>query len=237
MRKPISLIILAACVVLAAAWAPAQDAAEDVIGDLIREIKSARDTESQQDAEVARATLPQSPASAHSRQEAIDPLAKSYENMARCLARAALVKRRDLFTQGRASIEEFLRGCLAQAAYETGRFKSGLSLQACNYWGMKDRGDVGSSYISYKGDKYEKFGSMYEGCLGYIEFISRDRYAGFEAHLDSKRGYIAHIADSGWCPDGDYVDATMGVYDTDKAEIDRAVKIATDELYNPSRTP
>jgi len=85
--------------------------------------------------------------------------------MARSMTRAALATKREIFTQPRAHIEEFLRATLTQASYETGRFKSQLATGAFNYWGMKDRMDVGQDKIFYKGENYEKFSSAYDGCL------------------------------------------------------------------------
>ncbi len=242
MRKNIysRLIVLATTAILtsasfAADVQPSKSAVDDAIGGLIRDLRTKQNTQAQQPVVVAKVSLsPAKPSVSNANADA--DLAARYSSFARAMIRAAWVSRPDIFQQGRARVEEFLKGVVTQASFETGRFSSGLAREACNFWGMKDRSDVGADKMFYKGEYYEKFQSVYEGCVGYMKVICRDRYRGFEQCMADKRAYIAHLAKSGWCPDSDYVDQAMSVYDGDKQLIDQAVTSAAEELYHPTQT-
>lgn len=222
-------ILIGAASICNAAYDSAQD--PDVIGGLIQQIQQEKAAKANAEVANVQTTL-RIPSQTSAK---ADTLSTTYHQMARCLVRAALVTRRDMFRQPRKNIEEFLRGALTQASFETGRFSSRLATHACNYWGMKDRMDVGADKIAYKNEDYERFPNMYEGCLGYMKAICRERYAGFEQRISNKEDFLRHISRSGWCPDGDYVQQAMSVYEADQEKIDRAVKLATDEIYTPSK--
>jgi len=159
-------------------------------------------------------------------------LDKIYELMARNLTRAAAKYYPELYKQTTSRFEEMLRAMLAQAAYESGHFRSALAVDGLNFWGMKDRKDVPTQQILYKGEYYEKFSSMYASCCGYIIALRRPYYADAIRYTSDKKAFLNYIAKSGWCPDRNYATAAIEAYKADKEEIDRAARIAVDEIMN-----
>ena len=224
------LFAFSAAVLLLAAFAQAdpQSDTDDPIAALIRRLRGDK-------VDVKPAPSPLPTAVPFLMSTAVDPLDKTYELMARNLWRAAARHNMDLLRQTRANVEEMLRAMLIQASYETGRFRSRLAVKACNYWGMKDRDDVGQERIHYKGEYYERFASMYAGCAGYIQALNRPRYQDVANHSHNKKEFLAALAASGWCPKKTYVDEALKIYEADQRAIDRAVKVAVDELVEASR--
>jgi hypothetical protein len=178
---------------------------------------------------------PSAAASAQAAQARLGPLTATYEFLARNLVRAAARTHRALLQQPRERVEEMLRAMLAQAAYESDRFRSQLAVEANNFWGMKDRPDVRADRIFYKGEYYERFPNMFEGCCGYFQCLKRPHYAGLERHLGDKRDFLDYLAKCGWCPKKTYADEAAEVYRADQAEIDRAARLAVEELIAAAR--
>ncbi|MCX7015270.1 MAG: glucosaminidase domain-containing protein [Candidatus Sumerlaeota bacterium] len=189
---------------------------QDPIGALIQQAIQGRQQTARKPIEVAQAPLSR--------------LYPMYEAVARNMVRALLAHHRRLLQQPRSDVEEMLRAVLAQAAYESGNFQSGLAILACNYWGMKDRPEIQYDRILYRGEYYEKFADMYQGCCGYTQFLLRAPYAGLERHLSDKRDFLAFLTQHGWCPKPTYVEETLKVYEGNRTEIDRAARVAVDEL-------
>jgi hypothetical protein len=153
-----------------------------------------------------------------------------YEMMARNLTRAAAKYNPELYKQPRSRFEEMLRAMLAQAAYESGCFRSALAVDCYNFWGMKDRADVPAGRVLYKGEYYEKFSSMYAGCCGYMIALKRSHYAEAIRYTSDKKAFLKYIAMSGWCPEKNYAAAAVAAYEADKDKIDRAARIAVEEI-------
>ena len=162
-------------------------------------------------------------------------LGNLYEAMARYLTRAAAKYYPELYKQPRSHFEEMLRAMLGQAAYESGHFRSALAVESYNFWGMKDRDDVPAGRTLYKGEYYEKFSSMYAGCCGYMIALSRPYYSDAVRFTSDKKSFLKYIARSGWCPDRNYAAAAIEAYEADRAEIDRAVQVAVDEIVAHSK--
>ncbi len=157
---------------------------------------------------------------------AASSLEQTFAQLASELLRAAHIENPALLRQPTEHIEEMLRAMLTQAAYETGNFESALSKEAMNYWGMKDRDDIPAGRIFYKGEYYERFATMLDGCRGYIIALRRPRYSAVAAHCADKADFLRYVSESGWCPKKTYVNEALACYRANQAAIDRAAALA-----------
>jgi len=107
--------------------------------------------------------------------------------------------------------------CVAQAILESGRGTSKVSDTCLNFWGMKMRPELAAiavgqevpvtSELEGRAD-FAKFASTDISVTGWLVFLSRPYYKGWEAYKDDSRGFIRHIAKS-WCPRKDYSDTVI----------------------------
>jgi len=109
--------------------------------------------------------------------------------------------------------------CVAQAILESGRGTSKVSEVCLNFWGMKmrpelaaiARGEAVSVTSETEGRAtFAKFANTDIAVTGWLTFLSRPFYKGWEAYKDDSNGFIRHIAKS-WCPRKDYSDIVVGL--------------------------
>ena len=109
--------------------------------------------------------------------------------------------------------------CVAQAILESGRGTSKVSEVCLNFWGMKmrpelaaiARGEAVSVTSETEGRAtFAKFANTDIAVTGWLTFLSRPFYKGWEAYKDDSNGFIRHIAKS-WCPRKDYSEIVVGL--------------------------
>jgi len=107
--------------------------------------------------------------------------------------------------------------CVAQAILESGRGTSKVSDKCLNFWGMKMRPELEAIASGEKilvtsetegWATFAKFTNTDVAVTGWLTFLSRPYYKGWEAYKDDCNGFIRHIAKS-WCPRKDYSDVVI----------------------------
>lgn len=104
--------------------------------------------------------------------------------------------------------------CIAQAIVESGRGSSRVATECLNFWGMKMRDElaaiaVGTEVkVNSERDGYAvfaKFPSADIAVSGWLIFLSRPYYAGWESYKDNCTLFLRHICRN-WSPRGGYAD-------------------------------
>ena len=107
--------------------------------------------------------------------------------------------------------------CVAQAILESGRGTSKVSDKCLNFWGMKMRPELAAIASGEKilvtsetegWATFAKFANTDIAVTGWLVFLSRPFYKGWEAYKDDSNGFIRHIAKS-WCPRKDYSEVVI----------------------------
>lgn len=110
--------------------------------------------------------------------------------------------------------------CLAQAILESGRGTSRVSEKCLNFWGMKMRPElaaiaVGKEVIVTSESEgkatFASFSTTDIAVSGWLIFLSRPYYKGWDAYKDDSEGFIRHIGRS-WCPRKDYADEVIKLF-------------------------
>jgi N-acetylmuramoyl-L-alanine amidase len=118
----------------------------------------------------------------------------------------------------RSSLTDAMKvACVAQAIQESGRGTSRVSKELLNFHGMKFRETLEGLAVPVrievksetKGwDIFAKFSSLDFEIQGWVKFLSREYYIGWEEHKDDTEAFIRHIGKA-WCPRADYVDVVL----------------------------
>jgi N-acetylmuramoyl-L-alanine amidase len=107
--------------------------------------------------------------------------------------------------------------CVAQAILESGRGTSRVSRECKNFWGMKMRPELESLAVGKRVEVtsedegfavFAAFESVGNAIKGWLKFLTRSYYAGWEEHKDNAYEFIRHIGKS-WCPRADYADEVI----------------------------
>jgi hypothetical protein len=105
---------------------------------------------------------------------------------------------------------------MAQCIRESGRGTSNLAKDHLNYGGMKYRKEIADfavpvDYQAHDGmDSYAKFESDLAFIRGYVAFINRSVYAGWEQFKNDSIGYINHLKAKGYAESATYVKDIIG---------------------------
>jgi len=104
--------------------------------------------------------------------------------------------------------------CVAQAINESARGTSKVSHTCLNFWGMKMRTELTdlafgvevevTSEVEGKAT-FASFISTYFAVKGWLKFLTRSYYVGWEAFKNDSEGFIRHIGKN-WCPKEGYAD-------------------------------
>lgn len=110
--------------------------------------------------------------------------------------------------------------CVAQAILESSRGTSRVTSECCNFWGIKMRPEIEGLAVG----KVVKVTSEVEGCAtfasfkstedavkGWLKFLTREYYVGWEEHKDNSEEFMRHIGKS-WCPRADYADVVIDLF-------------------------
>jgi N-acetylmuramoyl-L-alanine amidase len=109
--------------------------------------------------------------------------------------------------------------CVAQAILESGRGTTRVSKELFNFHGMKYRDTLNGIATPVrievtsetKGwDIFAKFPTLDAEIKGWIKFLSREYYAGWEKFKDDSEAFIRHIGKP-WCPRADYADVVIAL--------------------------
>lgn len=104
--------------------------------------------------------------------------------------------------------------CVAQAINESGRGSSRVANTCLNFWGIKMRPElvdlaygVEVEVTSENSGKatFASFATTDIAVKGWLKFLTRSYYAGWEEHKDDAEEFIKHISKS-WCPKPTYAD-------------------------------
>jgi hypothetical protein len=126
--------------------------------------------------------------------------------------------------------------CLAQAILESGRGSSRVCHECQNFWGMKMRPELAAIAVGQEVPvtsetegraTFAKFANTDIAVTGWLVFLSRPYYKGWQAYQDDATGFIRHIGKS-WCPRADYADAVIQL-------LPEALKLLQMEMPQPPR--
>jgi len=110
--------------------------------------------------------------------------------------------------------------CVAQAIIESGRGTSRVAKELTNFWGIKFRDtldglaeptriEVTSETQGW--DIFAKFPSTDVAVVGWLKFLTRPFYAGWEQHKNNSEAFIRHISKN-WCPAPGYADKVIRAF-------------------------
>jgi N-acetylmuramoyl-L-alanine amidase len=107
--------------------------------------------------------------------------------------------------------------CVAQAIIESGRGTSRVTADCCNFWGIKMRPELEGMAVG----RIVKVTSEVEGMAvfaafestdiavkGWLKFLSRSYYKGWEAYKNDSESFLKHIGES-WCPVDGYAEKVI----------------------------
>jgi N-acetylmuramoyl-L-alanine amidase len=107
--------------------------------------------------------------------------------------------------------------CIAQAIIESGRGTSRVTADCCNFWGIKMRPELEGMAVG----RIVKVTSEVEGMAvfaafestdiavkGWLKFLSRSYYKGWEAYKNDSEAFLKHIGES-WCPVDGYAEKVI----------------------------
>lgn len=107
--------------------------------------------------------------------------------------------------------------CVAQAIIESGRGTSRVAKELTNFWGIKYRDVLEGLAVPQRievtsetqgWDIFAKFPDADTAVKGWLKFLTRSYYAGWEAHKNSPSDFIRHIGKS-WCPAPGYAEKVI----------------------------
>jgi N-acetylmuramoyl-L-alanine amidase len=107
--------------------------------------------------------------------------------------------------------------CVAQAINESSRGTSRVARECRNFWGIKHRDilvglavprrvEVTSEVEGYA--VFAEFPDVATGIKGWLKFLTREYYKGWEAYKNDAEGFIRHIGRS-WTPKKTYADEVI----------------------------
>jgi hypothetical protein len=109
--------------------------------------------------------------------------------------------------------------CLSQAILESGRGTSRVANECLNFWGMKMRPELEAIAIGKEVEVitetsgkavFAKFTSTDIAVAGWLVFLSRPYYIGWEAYKNDAEEFLRHIGRN-WCPRRMYADEVIGL--------------------------
>jgi hypothetical protein len=109
--------------------------------------------------------------------------------------------------------------CVAQAILESGRGTSRVAEECLNFWGMKMRPElaaiaVGKEILVDSENEgkavFAQFSSTDMAVSGWLIFLSRPFYLGWDSYKEDSEGFIRHIGKS-WCPQDGYADKVINL--------------------------
>lgn len=102
--------------------------------------------------------------------------------------------------------------CVAQAIIESGRGTSRVAKELTNFHGIKFRNTLDGLAVPQRievtsetqgWDIFAKFPDTDTAVKGWLKFLTREYYKGWEAHKDNAPDFIRHIGEI-WCPAAGY---------------------------------
>ena len=109
--------------------------------------------------------------------------------------------------------------CVSQAILESGRGTSRVSEKCLNFWGMKMRPQLAAIAVGEEVPvtseaegraTFAKFATTDIAVTGWLVFLSRPYYKGWEFYKDDAEGFIRHVGRN-WCPREDYADQLVNL--------------------------
>jgi N-acetylmuramoyl-L-alanine amidase len=107
--------------------------------------------------------------------------------------------------------------CVAQAINESGRGTSRVAKECNNFWGIKMRSELDGLAVGRRVEVtsevegfavFAQFPDVATGIKGWLKFLTRSYYKGWEAYKDDAAGFIRHIGTS-WTPKKTYADEVI----------------------------
>jgi N-acetylmuramoyl-L-alanine amidase len=107
--------------------------------------------------------------------------------------------------------------CVAQAINESGRGTSRVARECNNFWGIKMRSELDGLAVGRRVEVtseaegwavFAQFPDVATGIKGWLKFLTRSYYKGWEAYEDDAAGFIRHIGKS-WTPKKTYADEVI----------------------------
>jgi N-acetylmuramoyl-L-alanine amidase len=107
--------------------------------------------------------------------------------------------------------------CVAQAINESGRGTSRVAKECNNFWGIKMRSELDGLAVGRRVEVtsetegfavFAQFPDVATGVKGWLKFLTRSYYKGWEAYKDDAAGFIRHIGTS-WTPKKTYADEVI----------------------------
>lgn len=108
--------------------------------------------------------------------------------------------------------------CVAQSIIETGRGTSRVAKELNNMWGIKYRDMLSELAEPCKievtsedqgWDIFAKFPSLEVAVKGWLKFLAREYYVGWEDHKNNSEEFLRHIGKA-WCPAPEYSEKVVG---------------------------
>jgi hypothetical protein len=132
--------------------------------------------------------------------------------------------------------------CLAQAALESGWGRSKVAEVCLNFWGIKMRDELGGIAVGQEvavtseSDGraiFAKFPAVRTAVAGWLIFLSRPYYRGWEAYKNDAEGFIRHIGQY-WCPVKGYAEKVIDLFPEIKRILDKDERIPA--LFDPGHS-
>jgi N-acetylmuramoyl-L-alanine amidase len=107
--------------------------------------------------------------------------------------------------------------CVAQAINESGRGTSRVARECRNFHGMKQRPELDGLAVGRRVEvtsevegyaTFAEFKTVADGVKGWLKFLTRSYYKGWEAYKNDAEGFIRHIGKS-WTPKKTYADEVI----------------------------
>jgi len=107
--------------------------------------------------------------------------------------------------------------CVAQAINESGRGTSRVSKECNNFWGIKMRSELDGLAVGRRVEVtsetegwavFAQFPDVATGIKGWLKFLTRSYYKGWEAYKDDAAGFVRWIGRS-WTPKKTYADEVI----------------------------
>jgi|688.fasta_scaffold250455_2 N-acetylmuramoyl-L-alanine amidase len=131
--------------------------------------------------------------------------------------------------------------CVAQAINESGRGTSRVAKECNNFWGIKMRSELDGLAVGRRVEVtsetegfavFAQFPDVATGIKGWLKFLTRSYYKGWEAYKNDAAGFIRHIGKS-WTPKKTYADEVIRGFA--EAEILLGIKLPQDQISTKKR--